>query len=248
MHNNAIQAQQEEIENQREQFQWEIEVLRERILDLEREKKKEESVQGQTRKPGPVQNTPKKAHTTNDNQVVDPALGKELAQSNYANTTPQRSSKASNSVTIPLSPPHQPRQNQTSTLQKSYAQVVKQRPTSSSEKPWTEVKYTNRKKSSAKKTQRQEPGERRILFSRVQAQPKKSEEDIMLALNNALQKAGEPVSIRFSRVIYSQSGAISALLTEKADAVELLKMHTNVLVRAAKTVDGAVIGAEALEH
>ena len=48
-------------------FQFEIEVLRERLLDLERESKKEGSVQGQTRKPGPVQNTPKKAHTTNDN-------------------------------------------------------------------------------------------------------------------------------------------------------------------------------------
>lgn len=47
---------------------------------------------------------------------------------------------------------------------------------------------------------------------------------------------------------YSQSGAISALLTEKTDAVELLKMRINVLIQAAKTVDGAVIGAEALEH
>ncbi len=109
-----MEAQREEIENQWEQFQWEIEVLRERILDLERERKKEGLVQGQARKPGPVQNTPKKAHTTNDNQVADPVLGKELAQSNHANTTPQRSNKASNSVTIPSSPPHQPRQNQPS--------------------------------------------------------------------------------------------------------------------------------------
>lgn len=75
-----------------------------------------------------------------------------------------------------------------------------------------------------------------------------SEEDIMLTLNEALQKAGEPTSIRFSRVSYSQPGAISALLTEKGDAIELLKTRTNVLIRAAKTVDRAVIGAEALEH
>ena len=114
VHNNAMEAQREEIENQREQFQWEIEVLRERILDLERERKKEGSVQEHTRKPGPAQNTPKKAHITNDNQVADLALGKELAQSNHANTTPQRSSKASNLVTIPSSPPYQPRQNQPS--------------------------------------------------------------------------------------------------------------------------------------
>ena len=60
VHNNAMEAQREEIENQREQFQWEIEVLRERILDLERERKKEGSVQEHTRKPGPAQNTPKR--------------------------------------------------------------------------------------------------------------------------------------------------------------------------------------------
>lgn len=75
-----------------------------------------------------------------------------------------------------------------------------------------------------------------------------SEEDIMLALNEALQKAGKPISIRFNRVSYSQSGAISALLTEKGDATELLKTRTNILIRAAKTIDRAIIGIEALEH
>ena len=45
---NAIEAQREEIERQREQFAFEIEVLRKRILDLEMEKGK--TTQGQTRK------------------------------------------------------------------------------------------------------------------------------------------------------------------------------------------------------
>ncbi len=70
----------------------------------------------------------------------------------------------------------------------------------------------------------------------------------MLALNEALQKAGEPATVRFSRIGYSQSGAISTLLTEKADAKELLETRRNILIRVAKTVDAAVIGAEALEH
>ena len=69
----------------------------------------------------------------------------------------------------------------------------------------------------------------------------------MLVLSKALQKAGESAFIRFSRVSYSQSGAISALLTEKADAVELLKTRKNTLIRAAKMIDTAVIGAEALQ-
>ena len=118
-----------------------------------------------------------------------------------------------------------------------------------SEKPWTEVKYGNRKDQMAKKKpQKQEPGERRILFPREKGQEKMSEEDIMLALNEALQKAGEPTSICFSRVSYSQSGAISAFLTKKGDASEILKTRTNILIQTAKTVDRVVVGAETLEH
>lgn len=150
---------------------------------------------------------------------------------------------------VHASPPSQPKQSQSSTSRKSYAQVVKENPVRSpSGKAWTEVKHSNKKESMTRKSQRQEPGGRRILFPREEAQPKMSEEDIMLALNEALQKAGEPISIRFSRVSYSQSGAISALLTEKGDATELLKTRTNILIRAAKTIDRAVIGVEALEH
>ncbi len=41
----------------------------------------------------------------------------------------------------------------------------------------------------------------------------KSEADLMLALNEPLQKAGE--EMRFCRVRYSPSGEVSALLTKK---------------------------------
>lgn len=66
------------------------------------------------------------------------------------------------------SPPSQPRQSQSGGSRKSYAQVVKENPTRSSvEKPWTEVKYPNKKNGAAKKgLQKQEPGGRRILFPR----------------------------------------------------------------------------------
>ena len=52
----------------------------------------------------------------------------------------------------------------------------------------------------------------------------------MFVFNKALQKAGEPASVRFSRVGYSQSRAISALFIEKADAIELLKIRTDILI------------------
>ena len=47
-HNDAMEAQREELERQREQFQLQMEVLGERIWELEREK--EESTQGRTQK------------------------------------------------------------------------------------------------------------------------------------------------------------------------------------------------------
>ncbi len=70
----------------------------------------------------------------------------------------------------------------------------------------------------------------------------------MLVLNESLQKAGIPVYTRFSRVGYSQSGAISALLMEKSNAENLVKDHSNMLIRAAKSVDEKVIGIETLEQ
>ena len=75
-----------------------------------------------------------------------------------------------------------------------------------------------------------------------------SEADLMLVLNEALARAGEGVDIRFSRVRYSPSGAVSALLTEKANAGLLIPRLSNVLIRAVKTVDAAVVGVEILEH
>lgn len=70
----------------------------------------------------------------------------------------------------------------------------------------------------------------------------------MLALNEALQKAGVGSKVRVCRVRYAPSGSISALLTEQADASMLLPQQSNLLIRAAKSVDQAVTGVEILEH
>ena len=78
--------------------------------------------------------------------------------------------------------------------------------------------------------------------------PQKSEKDLMLVLNESLQKTGVPAHIRFCRVGHAQSGAISALLTEKSSAEDLIKEHSIVLIRAAKSIDEAVIGVKALER
>ena len=70
----------------------------------------------------------------------------------------------------------------------------------------------------------------------------------MLTLNKALQQAGEETSLRFIRVRYAPSGAISALLSEKADAGQLLPWRSNLLIRAVRALDPAVVGIEIPEH
>ena len=74
------------------------------------------------------------------------------------------------------------------------------------------------------------------------------EADLMLALNEVLQKAAEGLDTRFSRVRYAPQGAIFALLTEKANTGVLILRLSNLLIRDAKTVDSAVVGVEILEH
>lgn len=139
---------------------------------------------------------------------------------------------------------------------RNYASVAASKPAQAPERPWTQVVYKNRKvnqRQPTKSTVKIEHQGRRILFPReVSGQQAsgqyKSEADLMLALNEALQKAGEAQDIRFSRVRYAPSGAISALLTEKADAGLLVPRWSNLLIRAAKSVDTLVVGVEILEH
>ena len=143
----------------------------------------------------------------------------------------------------PARQPSQAKNNQ----KRNYASVAASKPAQAPENPWTQVVYKNRKTNSqlaTKSAAKIEHQGRRILFPREVSDQQKSEADLMLALNEALQKAGEGLDTRFSRVRYAPSGAISALLTEKADAGSLIPRLSNLLIRAAKTVDCAVVGCK----
>ena len=131
------------------------------------------------------------------------------------------------------------------TPRRNYASVAASKPAQAPEHPWTKVVYKNQKQQATKPNLKMEDQGRRILFPQVAGQ-QKSGADLMLALNEALQKAGEET--RFCRVRYSPSGAISTLLTEKANAGLFIPRLSNVLIRAAKTVDQAIVGVEILEH
>lgn len=93
-----------------------------------------------------------------------------------------------------------------------------------------------------------EPKKRRVIFRREPTSAQDFEADLMLTLNESLQKAGIPVNTRFSRVGYLHSAAISALLTEKPSAEILVRDHYNMLIGAAKSIYEKVIGIEALER
>ena len=146
--------------------------------------------------------------------------------------------------TTPTSGPSQPIQEK----QHSYAAIVASKPAQAASQPWIKVSYKNRKNGSKKPVAQSEQRGHRILFPRKDGSQFKSEADIMLALNEALQKAGVESKTRFIRVKYAPSGSISAFLTEKSDATMLLPQRSNMLIRAAKAIDDVVIGIEILEH
>ena len=76
----------------------------------------------------------------------------------------------------------------------------------------------------------------------------KSEADLILTLNKLLQKARVLAYIRFSKMRYLQSRAISALLTKKSNAEKLINSYLNILIKAAKSIDKRVVGVEVFEH
>lgn len=47
---------------------------------------------------------------------------------------------------------------------------------------------------------------------------------------------------------YAQSRVISVLLKEKASTEDLVKEHSNILIRVAKSIDEALIEVKALEY
>ena len=194
-HDIAMEAQREEMERQREQFQFEIHVLGERIRGLELEKEEtrrfesvERLVQEPMRRSGSVQKTSEKEISQSPRDPVN---------------------KPSKTPPVKL------------TEQLSYAKVAAAKPAQTPTQPWTKVSYKNRKIATTPVANSEQRG-RRILFPRKSGGQLKSEADIMLALNEALQKTGIESKVRFSRVRYAPSGSISALLTEKADATMLL--------------------------
>lgn len=127
--------------------------------------------------------------------------------------------------------------------------VAVSKPAEILERPWAQVIYGNCKPKGKQLSPnvKQETLGRRISFLSNPGQ-QKSEADLMLALKEALKQAIEETSLRFIRVGYAPSGAISSLLSKKANTRRLISRRSNLLIRAVKAIDQAVMGIEILEH
>lgn len=119
---------------------------------------------------------------------------------------------------------------------------------------WTKVSYKKRKIGITPKAKielrgrKRGPKKRKVIFWRESGALQKSEEDLILVLNKSLQKTGASIYIKFCQVGYAQSGAILVLFKEKASAEDLVKEHFNILIKAVKSIDKAIIKMEVLEH
>ena len=236
-------AQAEAMEVQRRGFQSELEKVREKLelVESRSEALKEELELLKTLKATKGERSATKSPST---------AKKALMISENESEGEERVRQTQDQMSTSSTPAPTSSDNRSRTEKRSYASVAVSKPTQSPEKPWTQVNYGNRKSAGKQhhpSTKSDQLG-RRVLFPRSAEGQRKSEADLMLALNEALQKTGEESHVRFCCVKYAPSGAISALLNEKADAGLLIPRKSNLLIRAVKSVDPEVIGVEVLEH
>ena len=228
------QTQEKEIEAQKRYFKIELEEVGGKLEQLELRSKTLENEVRALRLSG---------------QLVaqsSSTMVKELGQTNHTNTNQQRPSseepgKSSDCRLTSSSPAVK----NTPTIPKaisgiksakpapiSYAQVAASNITQSTlNNSWTKVTSGNRKrKGKTASPPKVEPEKKRLIFRKQANSPQKSEADLMLVVNESLQKVGILAYVRFSKVGYSQSGAILGLLTERSNAEDLIKQHSNTLI------------------
>lgn len=133
----------EEIKRQREQFQFEIEVLRERILELEREK--EGSIYGWMCKSVSVQKTPKNMNTTSDNRPINAQVDKQVDK-RIKEPDKRRTPREKVVLSQTQARARRSEKELTNPLRKIYAQMATSGPAKiTTEKAWTEVTGNSRR-------------------------------------------------------------------------------------------------------
>ena len=244
------QTHEEEMEAQRQGFQIELERVGGKLEQLELRSKVLENEVKALRLSGQLatrKSSPAKAVAVSSSGNEDTRDKGQTDDSRYK----ERSSEYQQVRTqmTQASTPNQPKQTQSlTTPRKSYVQMAaSSSPKVTTKNAWTEDTGSGRRRKATTPT-KVELEKRRVIFRQEALSPQKLEADLMLALNEALQKAGISTYTRFSKVGYSQSGAISALRIKKSSAEKLVGNYSNIFIRAAKAVDAGVIGVKALER
>lgn len=72
--------------------------------------------------------------------------------------------------------------------------------------------------------------------------------DLMLVLNETLQKTGKKVNICFFQVRYVLSGVVFVLLIKKTNAGLLIPRLSNAFIQARKIIDTVIIRVKVLKY
>ena len=190
------QAQEEAMEAQRRTFQVELEKVTE---ELERVKLRSTALEKEI-KTSKAQKSAQKQNYAQKNPGAKGVTTTKVGRPEIVEIRDSQSTK-STQADMDTTPAPPNRDTNARIERRDYTSVAASKPAKIPEQPWTEVSYGTRKPKGKQSspTIGQEQLGRRILFPRNPGQ-EKSEADLMLALNEALQQAGEATGIRFTRV------------------------------------------------
>ena len=135
----------------------------------------------------------------------------------------------------------------------TWANIASGEPRQTSEKvtkPWTLIQ--KRKAIPATELaprKATEPSQRRIILQRQKNADKKTNlPNLLLALNKAMKEWGLPDHIRLIKLGYSETGALSGILTDKATATMLIPHYSDALIKVAIQHDTNIIGISQAEE
>jgi hypothetical protein len=94
-----------------------------------------------------------------------------------------------------------------------------------------------------------EPSQRRVILQREKnANQNVNLPNLLLALNKAMKEWGLPDHIRLIKLGYTETGAISGLLTDKATADMIIPLYSDALIKIAIQYDINIIGISQAEE
>src|SRR5271154_146646 len=118
-----------------------------------------------------------------------------------------------------------------------------------SQAPWTLIQKKKPQVQQLAPKKASEPCQRRLILQRPKEAARSANlADMLLALNKAIRQWGLPEHISLLKIGYTNTGAISCLLNEKAIAPMLLPAYSDALMKVAIQFDNTITGIEQAEQ